>query len=120
MCLDVTKVIGFDIPKGKVIAYKCVEKWEDGVYRNTWNASPINMTKWNHEPNPDLTIGAMNDSSYPRGFHALKTRDEARRYSNNCGFIILKVELDNIHTAGLQSGCRVYVAKKFRVISRVR
>jgi hypothetical protein len=52
-------------------------------------------------------------NNYNAGFHIYRTRDEARTQSK----YIHKVEYDNVVAYGKQSGQRVVVAQKMRILS---
>ncbi len=119
MCLD---TVDKEKPKkGKRIAYKIFFRWTEGL------VGPSRYTRfrtkvWNKDSsNRDLTASYPLGIMYKTGYHCVTTRDEARRY-NKCAYrgLVYKVEVDDVVATGMQDNFRCLVARKLRILERVR
>ena len=84
--------------KGEIVPYQ----------KRVWyDADPGGKTitySWDSEPRP----------TYQRGFHVYTKKPSRSRYGRR--YVTVRVEYDGAHTAGLQGGDRVIVARYMRIM----
>lgn len=76
---------------------------------------------WQVAGGTTISCGQLENSfSYPEGFHTFARKKDAQKklsdWQHGCIYYkLIPVEIDEIHTQGLDMGCKTYVSNKIRL-----